>query len=81
LANKKSIRQQEARPLTFMIQPGFSQSGTLIAATSEWWLGYDGKRCEIFADKRGGNWNMLGAYPSRHDAEKAKHRNDKCQKD
>ena len=43
-----------------------------------WYLGYNGKRCEIFADKRGGNWNMLGAYPSRYAAEKAKHQNDKC---
>jgi hypothetical protein len=47
-----------------------------------WYLGYNGKRCEIFADKRdGGNWNMLGVYRSRNDAEKAKHHNDKCQKD
>jgi hypothetical protein len=46
-----------------------------------WYLGYNGKRCEIFADKRGGNWNMLSLHRSRHDAEKAKHNNDKCQKD
>jgi hypothetical protein len=45
-----------------------------------WFLGYNGKRCEIFANKQP-NWNVLGVYPSRHDAEKAKHKTDKCQKD
>jgi hypothetical protein len=52
------------------------------ALTAEtWYLGYNGKKCEIFADKRGGNWNMLSLHRSRQDAEKAKHQNDKCQKD
>ena len=45
-----------------------------------WYLGYNGKRCEIFAEKRP-NWNMLSLHRSRQDAEKAKHNNDKCQKD
>ena len=51
---------------------------TPALTAQSWWLGYNGKKCEIFADKRGGNWNMLGAYASRQDAEKAKHHNDKC---
>jgi hypothetical protein len=46
---------------------------TPALTAQSWWLGYNGKKCEIFADKRGGDWNMLGAYPSRQDAEKAKH--------
>ena len=45
-----------------------------------WYLAYNGKRCEIFANTRP-NWNMLAVYRSRHDAEKAKHHNNKCQKD
>jgi hypothetical protein len=45
-----------------------------------WFLGYNGKRCEISANKQPG-WNVLGVYPSRERAEKAKHKTDKCQKD
>ena len=43
-----------------------------------WFLGYNGKRCEISANKQP-NWNVLGVYRSRKEAERAKHDNDKCQ--
>ena len=47
-----------------------------------WYLGYNGKRCEIFAEKHNHDWNTLGVYRSRQDAERAKHNIDKChQKD
>lgn len=42
-----------------------------------WFLEYNGKRCEIFANKHP-NWNVLSVHPSRKDAEKAKDKNDKC---
>jgi hypothetical protein len=45
-----------------------------------WFLGSNGKRCEISAYKQPG-WNVLGVYHSRQEAEKAKHKTDKCQKD
>ena len=55
---------------------------TPALATASWYLGYNGKRCEIFAEKhQGGNWNTLAVYPTRQAAEKAKHKTDKCQKD
>ena len=53
---------------------------TAASSAETWYLGYNGKRCEVFAEKRP-NWNMLSLHRSRHDAEKAKHNNDKCQKD
>jgi hypothetical protein len=55
---------------------------TPALATDSWYLSYNGKKCEIFAEKhQGGIWNTLAVYPSRQAAEKAKHKNDKCQKD
>ena len=54
---------------------------TTPALTADsWFLETNGKRCEIFANKQPG-WNALSVHPSRNDAEKAKHKNDKCQKD
>jgi hypothetical protein len=58
---------------------------TILAATvstaalpaESWFLETNGKRCEIFANKQP-NWNVLSVHPSRKDAEKAKHKNDKC---
>jgi hypothetical protein len=60
---------------------------TILSATfatpalpaESWFLEYNGKRCEIFANKQP-NWNVLSVHPSRNDAEKAKHKTDKCQK-
>ena len=55
---------------------------TPALATDSWYLSYNGKKCEIFAEKhQGGIWNTLAVYPSRQAAEKAKHKTDKCQKD
>jgi hypothetical protein len=49
------------------------------ASAESWFLEYNGKRCEIFANKQPG-WNVLSVHPSRNSAENAKHKTDKCQK-
>ena len=55
---------------------------TPALATDSWYLSYNGKKCEIFAEKhQDGNWNTMAVYPTRQAAEKAKHKTDKCQKD
>ena len=49
---------------------------------NSWYLSYNGKKCQILAEKhQGGNWDTLAVYPTRQAAEKAKQKNDKCQKD
>ena len=52
---------------------------TPAISADSWFLEYNGKRCEIFANKQPG-WNVLSVHPSRDNAEKAKRKTDKCQK-
>ena len=41
------------------------------ALAEQFWVAYDGKRCEMFSHKPKDSMNILGTYDSRHDAEKA----------
>jgi hypothetical protein len=59
--------------LVVFATPGFS--------AEKFYVGYNGKRCEVFNNKTPANWNMLGTYRSQHDAEKAMHNLKPCQKD
>ena len=55
---------------------------TPALATDSWYLSYNGKKCQILAERhQGGNWDTLAVYPTRQAAEKAKQKNEKCQKD
>jgi hypothetical protein len=37
----------------------------------QFYIGYDGKRCEMFSHKPGDKMNLIGTFNSKHDAEKA----------
>ena len=41
------------------------------ALAEEFYIGYDGKRCEMFSHKPGDKMNLIGTFNSKHDAEKA----------
>jgi hypothetical protein len=49
-------------------------------AEEQFWLAYDGKRCEVFSHKPPAGMNVLGTYKSQHDAQKAKDKKDQCKK-
>jgi hypothetical protein len=50
------------------------------ALAEQFWVGYDGKRCEMFSHKPKDSMNILGTYNSKHDAEKAMKKMDQCNK-
>jgi hypothetical protein len=82
--------------LTISVSRRFSQGATtmrkylltaiLIAAfaspalAEEFYVGYDGKRCEMFSHKPGGKMNLIGTFKSKHDAEKAMKEMKQCNK-
>jgi hypothetical protein len=41
------------------------------ALVAEFYVGYDGKRCEMFSHTPGDMMNLIGTFKSKHDAEKA----------
>ena len=41
------------------------------ALAEQFWVSYDGKRCEMFSHKPKDSMNILGTYDSRNQAEKA----------
>jgi hypothetical protein len=45
------------------------------------YVGYNGKRCQVFHDKTPDGWKMLGDYRSQHDAQRAMHNMKQCEKD
>ena len=49
-------------------------------SAEKFYVGFNGKKCEVFHNNFPPGWNQLGEYSSQHDAEKAKHKLDKCEK-
>ena len=49
-------------------------------AAEQFYLAWDGKRCEVFSHKPPALMNVLGTYNSQHDAQKAMNKTDKCKK-
>jgi hypothetical protein len=41
------------------------------ALAEQFYVAYDGKRCEMFSHKPAADMNVLGTFNSKHDAEKA----------
>lgn len=41
------------------------------ALAEQFYVAYDGKRCEMFSHKPPSSMNVLGTFSSKHDAEKA----------
>ena len=50
------------------------------AFAEEFYIGYDGKRCEMFSHKPGDKMNLIGTFNSKHDAEKAMKEMKQCNK-
>ena len=50
------------------------------AHAEEFYVAFDGKRCEMFSHKPPASMNLLGTFKSQHDARKAMEKMDKCQK-
>ena len=50
------------------------------ALAEQFYIGYDGKRCEMFSHKPGGKMNLIGTFNSKHDAEKAMKDMKQCNK-
>lgn len=50
------------------------------ALAEQFWVAYDGKRCEMFSHKPKDSMNILGTFDSRRDAEKAMKKMDQCNK-
>jgi hypothetical protein len=50
------------------------------AFAEQFWVAYDGKRCEMFSHKPKDSLNILGTFNSKHDAEKAMDKMKQCGK-
>ena len=50
------------------------------ALAEQFWVAYDGKRCEMFSHKPKDSMNILGTFNSRNNAEKAMKKMDQCNK-
>ena len=50
------------------------------ALAEQFWVAYDGKRCEMMSHKPQDKMNVLGVYKNKHDAEKAMEKMDQCKK-
>jgi hypothetical protein len=50
------------------------------ALAEEFYVTFDGKRCEMFSHKPADKMNILGTYKSKHDAEKAMKNMKQCEK-
>ena len=50
------------------------------AFAEEFYVAYDGKRCEMMSHKPQDKMNVLGVYKNKHDAEKAMEKMDQCKK-
>jgi hypothetical protein len=50
------------------------------ALAEQFYVGYDGQRCETFSHKPGGKMNLIGTFNSKHDAEKAMKEMKQCNK-
>lgn len=50
------------------------------ALAEQFYVAYDGKRCEMFSHKPKASMNILGTFDSRHDAEKAMKKMEQCKK-
>jgi hypothetical protein len=50
------------------------------AFAEQFWVAYDGKRCEMFSHKPKDSLNILGTFDSKHDAEKAMDKMKQCGK-
>jgi NADPH-dependent 2,4-dienoyl-CoA reductase/sulfur reductase-like enzyme len=53
---------------------------TPASSAEKFYLGFNGKKCEVFHNNFPPGWNQLGEYRSQHDADKAKNNNEKCEK-
>jgi hypothetical protein len=49
------------------------------ALAEQFYVAYDGKRCEMMSHKPPANMNVLGTFNSKHDADKAMHEMKQCQ--
>ena len=50
------------------------------AFAEQFWVAYDGKRCEMFSHKPKAGMNILGTYDTRNKAEKAMRQMSQCHK-
>ena len=50
------------------------------ALAEQFWVAYDGKRCEMFSHKPKDSMNILGTFDLRDKAEKAMKKMDQCNK-
>ena len=50
------------------------------AFAEQFWVAYDGKRCEMFSHKPKDSLNILGTFNSKQDAEKAMDKMKQCGK-
>jgi len=61
-------------------------AGVLVAAfttpalAEQFYVAFDGKRCEMFSHKPPEKMNLLGTFNSKHDAEKAMQNMKQCEK-
>ena len=49
------------------------------ALAEQFYVSYDGERCEMFSHKPPDNMNLLGTFNSKHDAEKAMKKMKQCE--
>jgi hypothetical protein len=59
----------------------FAVCATPAFAAETFYVGYNGKRCQVFHNKTPDGWKMLGDYRSQHDAQRAMHNMKQCEKD
>ena len=64
----------------FLVAAVLIASFATPALAEQFWVAFDGKRCEMFSHKPKDNMNILGTYDSRHDAEKAMKKMNQCNK-
>ena len=64
----------------YLVAAALIASFATPALAEQFWVAYDGKRCEMFSHKPKDSMNILGTYDSRHDAEKAMKKMDQCNK-
>ena len=64
----------------YLVAAALIASFATPALAEQFWVAYDGKRCEMFSHKPKDSMNILGTYDSRRDAEKAMKKMDQCNK-
>jgi hypothetical protein len=75
-----SLEANSSRGINDEKVSGCSSSDCGVRLAEEFYIGYDGKRCEMFSHKPGDKMNLIGTFNSKHDAEKAMKEMKQCNK-